>query len=138
MHTSQFELTDTVEKDILPTLIFASEDVLDSVEMRRRRHMDANRATALGNNYHGKLDIYFLGCTSWSLFVYRSWLGNLFKEKKYLISSFEVRVVSYEHIVHFMKSFNLTLLPFMKSESLKDGKSENPFSFFISSFLHST
>ena len=59
MLTTQLELTDTVEKDTLPTLVFPSDDVLDSVEKRCLRQMDANRATALGNNYQGKLDIYF-------------------------------------------------------------------------------
>ena len=59
MFTTQLELTDTIEKDLLPSLIFASEDVLKTTEMRRLRQFDANRATKLGNNYHGKLDIYF-------------------------------------------------------------------------------
>ena len=59
MLTSHLEMTDTVEKDVLPTLIFPSEDVLESAEMRRRRQSDANRASMLGNNYQGKLDIYF-------------------------------------------------------------------------------
>jgi hypothetical protein len=59
MTTAQLELTNTLEKELLPTLRFASFDVLDSSPERLRRQRDAERATALGNNYHGKLDIYF-------------------------------------------------------------------------------
>lgn len=59
MTTAQLELTDTVEKEYLPYLQFPVEDVLDSPEERLQRHHDANRATMLGNNYQGKLDIYF-------------------------------------------------------------------------------
>jgi hypothetical protein len=59
MATTSLELTDTVEKDVLPTLTFSNEDVLSSAEQRRIRQHDAERATMLGNNYQGKLDIYF-------------------------------------------------------------------------------
>lgn len=59
MITAQLELTDTVEKEYLPFLHFPAEDVLASAEQRRQRQHDANRATMLGNNYQGKLDIYF-------------------------------------------------------------------------------
>jgi hypothetical protein len=59
MTTAQLELTDTLEKDVVPTLTFAAHDVLDSIAERIMRQRDAERATALGNNYHGKLDIYF-------------------------------------------------------------------------------
>lgn len=59
MVTTSLELTDTVEKDVLPLLTFPSEDVLTSVEQRQIRQHDAERAVMLGNNYQGKLDIYF-------------------------------------------------------------------------------
>ena len=59
MTTAQLELTDTVDKAHLPYLHFPAEDVLASAEERRQRQHDANRATMLGNNYQGKLDIYF-------------------------------------------------------------------------------
>lgn len=59
MVTTSLELTDTVEKDVLPTLRFPHEDVLSTAEQRRMRQHDAERATLLGNNYQGKLDIYF-------------------------------------------------------------------------------
>ena len=59
MTTAQRELTDTVEKEYLPYLNFPNADVLHSAEERRQRQHDANRATMLGNNYQGKLDIYF-------------------------------------------------------------------------------
>ncbi|GAB2782735.1 hypothetical protein HNQ93_002212 [Hymenobacter luteus] len=50
---------ETVEKEVIPTLRFPTEDVLtDKAEIQRRRH-DAERAATLGNAYHGKLDIYF-------------------------------------------------------------------------------
>ncbi|SNR31810.1 MULTISPECIES: hypothetical protein [Hymenobacter] len=50
---------ETVDKDVIPTLRFSQEDVLtDPAAIKRRRH-DAERATTLGNAYHGKLDIYF-------------------------------------------------------------------------------
>lgn len=59
MTTAQFELTNTIEKENLAFLNFPAEDVLTSAEQRRQRQHDANRATMLGNNYQGKLDIYF-------------------------------------------------------------------------------
>ncbi|GAB3729170.1 hypothetical protein GCM10027594_11240 [Hymenobacter agri] len=59
MTTPRLELTDTVDKANLPHLRFPAEDVLASTEERRQRQYDANRATMLGNNYQGKLDIYF-------------------------------------------------------------------------------
>ena len=49
----------TVAKETIPTLHFPHEDVLETLEEQKRRHYDADRACALGNNYHGKLDIYF-------------------------------------------------------------------------------
>lgn len=52
-------ITITVEKEALPTLRFAPADVLATTPERQRRRYDADRATALGNAYHGKVDIYF-------------------------------------------------------------------------------
>ncbi|MCA8829975.1 hypothetical protein [Hymenobacter pini] len=50
---------ETIDKESIPTMRFSSQDVLkDPVAIKRRRH-DAERATTLGNAYHGKLDIYF-------------------------------------------------------------------------------
>lgn len=50
---------EVIDKDQIPGLHFAHEDVLtDPAAIRQRRH-DAERATSLGNNYHGKLDVYF-------------------------------------------------------------------------------
>ncbi|WP_201981670.1 hypothetical protein [Hymenobacter rubidus] len=48
-----------VEKETLPTLHFAHDDVLADPADRQRRRADADRAVTLGNAYHGKLDIYF-------------------------------------------------------------------------------
>ena len=59
MTTVQLQLTNTIEKEVLPALSFSTCDVLDSSAERLVRQRDADRATALGNNYHGKLDIYF-------------------------------------------------------------------------------
>ncbi|KAA9339664.1 hypothetical protein F0P96_03355 [Hymenobacter busanensis] len=53
------EPAETVEKESIPTLRFSSEDVLPTPAERIARRHDAERACALGNNYHGKLDIYF-------------------------------------------------------------------------------
>ena len=57
--TAQLELTDTLEKDVLPTLRYPHADVLtNAIEIDRRRR-NAERAASLGNNYQGKVDIYF-------------------------------------------------------------------------------
>jgi hypothetical protein len=64
------ELTDTVEKEILTTLSYPTTDVLSSVTERILRQRDAERATALGNNYRGKLDIYFKTADGMSHRVY--------------------------------------------------------------------
>ena len=53
------EATDTVEKEALGTLRFASSDVLSTLSARQRRRFEADRATTIGNVYHGKVDIYF-------------------------------------------------------------------------------
>lgn len=53
------ETAEVVDKDQIPSLKFAAEDVLhDPAAISHRRH-EAERATSLGNNYQGKLDIYF-------------------------------------------------------------------------------
>jgi len=58
-----FELPTTtaefIEKDLIATLRFPHEDVLTDPAAVRQRHYDAERAASLGNNYQGKLDIYF-------------------------------------------------------------------------------
>ena len=48
-----------IEKEGLPDLRFAPDDVLTDPAERQRRRADADRAVTLGNAYHGKLDIYF-------------------------------------------------------------------------------
>ncbi|MCC3156936.1 hypothetical protein LJ737_06790 [Hymenobacter sp. 15J16-1T3B] len=53
------ESAETVAKETIPTLHFAPEDVLSTPDARKLRRFDADRACALGNNEHGKLDIYF-------------------------------------------------------------------------------
>jgi hypothetical protein len=50
---------EVIDKDLIPSLRFSHDDVLtDPAAIKQRRH-DAERATSLGNNYHGKLDVYF-------------------------------------------------------------------------------
>ena len=56
---AQLELTDTLAKEVLSTLHFPHNDVLTEATEIGTRRRDAERATALGNNYHGKVDIYF-------------------------------------------------------------------------------
>ncbi|RAK69833.1 hypothetical protein [Hymenobacter edaphi] len=53
------ESAETVAKETIPTLHFPHEDVLSTPEEQKLRRFDADRACALGNNDHGKLDIYF-------------------------------------------------------------------------------
>jgi hypothetical protein len=48
-----------VEKEIVPFLQFGKADVLEDPQERKRRAHDINRATVLGNGYHGKVEIYF-------------------------------------------------------------------------------
>lgn len=50
---------ETIDKELIPTLRFAAEDVLTDPIAIKRRRSDAERASTLGNAYHGKLDIYF-------------------------------------------------------------------------------
>lgn len=50
---------ETVEKEVIPTLHFPQEDVLTDKAQLARRRADAERASRLGNNHHGKPDIFF-------------------------------------------------------------------------------
>jgi hypothetical protein len=50
---------ETIEKESIPTLRFPQADVLTDKTALERRHADAERASRLGNAYHGKLDIFF-------------------------------------------------------------------------------
>ena len=50
---------ENIEKEDLATQHFAPTDVLTDQTARQRRRTDADRATTLGNAYHGKLEIYF-------------------------------------------------------------------------------
>ena len=50
---------EVIDKDQIPSLHFSPEDVLTDPAAIRQRHHDAERATSLGNNYQGKLDVYF-------------------------------------------------------------------------------
>jgi len=50
---------ETVEKEIIPDLQFAPGDVVADQAAQERRRVDAERASRLGNAYHGKLDIFF-------------------------------------------------------------------------------
>lgn len=70
MNIMQLEQADIIEKDVLPTLFFPANDVLESSAERLIRQRDANRAMALGNNYQGKLDIYFMTADGKSHRVY--------------------------------------------------------------------
>ena len=53
MTTAQMDLTDTVEKEVLSMLSYPAHDVLATAAERVMRQHDAQRATALGNNYQG-------------------------------------------------------------------------------------
>jgi len=50
---------ETIEKESIPTLRFSQTDVLTNQADLERRRADAERASRLGNAYHGKLDIFF-------------------------------------------------------------------------------
>jgi hypothetical protein len=50
---------ETIEKESIPTLRFPQADVLTDKTALERRRADAERASRLGNAYHGKLDIFF-------------------------------------------------------------------------------
>ncbi|MBC6609561.1 hypothetical protein H8B15_01425 [Hymenobacter sp. BT507] len=57
--TPSTDTAEIIEKEAIPSLHFPTEDVLTDPLDRQRRQHDADRATALGNNYQGKVDIYF-------------------------------------------------------------------------------
>ncbi|GAA3948117.1 hypothetical protein [Hymenobacter algoricola] len=57
--SSDLQLVETVEKEVLSTLHYPATDVLTNPVTRQQRHHDAARAALLGNSYHGKVDIYF-------------------------------------------------------------------------------
>ncbi|WP_187263060.1 hypothetical protein [Pontibacter beigongshangensis] len=48
-----------VEKEEIPCYHFNQEDVLTDKEAKKRRMWDLNRASSLGNAYHGKVLITF-------------------------------------------------------------------------------
>ncbi|QCR20948.1 hypothetical protein [Pontibacter sp. SGAir0037] len=48
-----------VEKEVIPSLHFNSEEVLTDPVARSKRMNDLSRATTLGNSYHGKVEITF-------------------------------------------------------------------------------
>ncbi|MBC5775190.1 hypothetical protein H8S95_14015 [Pontibacter sp. KCTC 32443] len=48
-----------VEKEMIPSLHFSHKDVLDNTEAQKKRLWDLNRASILGNGYHGKVEITF-------------------------------------------------------------------------------
>ncbi|TGE24627.1 hypothetical protein E5K00_05275 [Hymenobacter aquaticus] len=53
------QVPEMVEKEALGTLRFPSHDVLTLPVQQQWRRYEAERATTLGNGYHGKVDIYF-------------------------------------------------------------------------------
>ena len=48
-----------MEKEEIPSFNFNKHDVLTDPEARKKRMWDLNRATSLGNVYHGKVEITF-------------------------------------------------------------------------------
>ncbi|WP_460894279.1 hypothetical protein [Rufibacter soli] len=48
-----------VEKEIIPELQFSTQDVLPDQDARKKRLHDLERASLLGNGYHGKVEITF-------------------------------------------------------------------------------
>jgi hypothetical protein len=48
-----------VNKEEIPNFRFGKADVLTDLAARQKRRWDANRATVLGNGYHGKVEILF-------------------------------------------------------------------------------
>ena len=48
-----------VEKELIPLLHFGHEDVLTDTDARKKRLWNLNRASTLGNAYHGKVEITF-------------------------------------------------------------------------------
>lgn len=53
------DIAEIIEKDAIATLKFSQNDVLPTPDAIQQRRHDAERATSLGNNYQGKVDIYF-------------------------------------------------------------------------------
>lgn len=48
-----------IEKEMIPYFHFSHNDVLENTEARKKRLWDLNRASILGNGYHGKVEITF-------------------------------------------------------------------------------
>ena len=48
-----------IEKEVIPQLLFDTEDVLPEPELQKRRLHDLDRASRLGNGYQGKVEIVF-------------------------------------------------------------------------------
>ncbi|TYZ07803.1 hypothetical protein FY528_13990 [Hymenobacter lutimineralis] len=48
-----------ISKEVVQQLHFPVSDVLATPDARNLRRYSAERATTLGNGYHGKVDIYF-------------------------------------------------------------------------------
>ncbi|WP_207435480.1 hypothetical protein [Sabulibacter ruber] len=48
-----------IDKETIPQLQFGQEDVLPDKESKTRRLHDLERASRLGNGYHGKVEITF-------------------------------------------------------------------------------
>ncbi|WP_303311360.1 hypothetical protein [Hymenobacter sp. BT730] len=51
--------SETIDKESVDGLRFSHDDVLSLSADRQWRMHEAERATTLGNGYHGKVDIYF-------------------------------------------------------------------------------
>ncbi|WP_114783138.1 hypothetical protein [Botryobacter ruber] len=48
-----------VEKEQIPSFHFSTKDVLTDPEAQQKRRLDLDRASSLGNAYHGKVEITF-------------------------------------------------------------------------------
>lgn len=59
MNTQAIPRIPKVEKEQISCFRFNRKDVLADPEARKKRLWDLNRATALGNVYHGKVEITF-------------------------------------------------------------------------------
>lgn len=51
--------SETIAKESVVNLRFPASDVLSHTADKQWRRYEAERATTLGNGYHGKVDIYF-------------------------------------------------------------------------------
>ncbi|MDQ3291426.1 MAG: hypothetical protein M3Q05_09070 [Bacteroidota bacterium] len=58
MDTSQLQ-ANLIDKEVIPKLRFAHEDVLTDKLEKAKRMTDLKWATILGNGYHGKVNILF-------------------------------------------------------------------------------